>query len=353
MISEDERQMAVTWIDEAVEAGARCFKACYVLKISVHTLKRWKKAGGLQDKRKFSNFSPSNKLSEIDTYRILSICNGEKYASIPPSQIVPMLADEGVYIASESTFYRVLKAVGQLHRRGKSKEHKKAVKPKGYKATAANQVWSWDITYLASDIKGIFYRLYLILDIYSRKIVGWEVHESETSEHAATLIQKACWAESVVQKDLVLHADNGSPMKGATMLGMLQNLGVVPSFSRPSVSNDNPYSESLFRTMKYKPSYPSKPFSSLEKARVWVHEFVRWYNTEHRHSMIQFVTPEQRHQGEDISILKKRKAVYEMAKRQRPERWSGNTRNWEHQAETWLNPPANLEGENEQSLNVA
>jgi len=337
MISEDNRQMAVTLIDEAVVAGARCFKACRVLQISVHTLKRWKKLGGLQDGRKFPSFSPSNKLSKIDVNQVLNICNSEKYASLPPSQIVPILADEGIYIASESTFYRVLGAADQLKRRGKAKEPKNIVKPKGYKAIKSNQVWSWDITYLASDIKGMFYRLYLILDIYSRKIVGWEVHESESSEHAAALIQRACWAEKVVQKDLVLHADNGSPMKGATMLGMLQNLGVVPSFSRPSVSNDNAYSESLFRTMKYKPNYPSKPFSSLEKARVWVHEFVRWYNTKHRHSMIQFVTPEQRHVDEDISILSKRKKVYEMAKKQHPERWSGNTRNWSHQAETWLN----------------
>ncbi|HIE55234.1 MAG TPA: transposase, partial [Chromatiaceae bacterium] len=120
---------------------------------------------------------------------------------------------------------------------------------------AANQVWSWDITYLATTITGLFFRLYLVMDIYSRKIVGWEIHENETAEHAATLIRKACLSEGIGQRELVLHSDNGSPMKGASMLATLQRLGVVPSFSRPSVSNDNPYSESLFGTMKYTPAY--------------------------------------------------------------------------------------------------
>jgi transposase InsO family protein len=164
-------------------------------------------------------------------------------------------------------------------------------KPSGYKASAPNQVWSWDITYLARTIAGMFFRLYLVMDIYSRKIVGWEVHENERAEHAARLIRKACLAEGISEHGLVLHADNGSPMKGATMLATLQRLGVVPSFSRPSVSNDNSYSESLFGTMKYTPAFPSKPFESLTAARDWVHGFVHWYNEEHRHSGIQFVAP--------------------------------------------------------------
>jgi len=136
-----------------------------------------------------------------------------------------------------------------------------------------------------------------------------------------------------------LHSDNGSPMKGATMLATLQQLGVAPSFSRPSVSDDNPFSESLFRTMKYTPSFPAKPFESIEAARKWVHEFVQWYNNEHRHSGIQFVTPNQRHQGEDKEILEKRKAVYEAAKDKNPQRWSGEIRDWSPVTEVWLNRP--------------
>jgi transposase InsO family protein len=184
----------------------------------------------------------------------------------------------------------------------------------------------------------MFYRLYLVMDIYSRKIVGWEIHENETAEHASLLIRKACLTEGVIAEGLVLHSDNGSPMKGATMLATLQRLGVVPSFSRPSVSNDNPYSESLFGTMKYTPSFPSKPFESMAVAREWVHGFVRWYNYEHHHSGIRFVTPSERHSGEEQAILDNRKAVYEEAKNRNPERWSRQTRNWMPIGEVWLNP---------------
>ncbi|MEW7983321.1 MAG: integrase core domain-containing protein, partial [Candidatus Sedimenticola endophacoides] len=169
-------------------------------------------------------------------------------------------------------------------------------------------------------------------------IYSWEVHESETAENVSLLIRKACLAEGISESGLVLHSDNGSPMKGATMLATLQRLGVVPSFSRPSVSNDNPYSESLFGTMKYTPAFPSKPFESIDAAREWVHEFVHWYNEEHRHSGIKFVTPTQRHNGTDQSVLSNRAAVYEAARRKNPERWSRNTRNWQPVGEVWLNP---------------
>jgi transposase InsO family protein len=225
-----------------------------------------------------------------------------------------------------------------LHHRGRAQAPRKVSKPEAYRATAPNQVWSWDITFLASIITGRFFRLYLVMDIYSRKIVGWEVHENETADHASLLISKACLAEGICRQGLVLHSDNGSPMKGATMLATLQRLGVVPSFSRPSVSNDNPYSESLFGTMKYTPAFPSKPFESLEAAREWVYAFVQWYNEMHRHSGIQFVTPAQRHGGEEHSILEKRKAIYEEAKQRHPERWSRGTRNWAPEEEVWLNP---------------
>ena len=211
-------------------------------------------------------------------------------------------------------------------------------KPTGYKATGPNQVWSWDITFLRTTIVGQFLRLYLVLDIYSRKIVGWEIHETERADYAATLIRQACLTEGIHEAGLVLHADNGSPMKGATMLATLQHLGVVPSFSRPSVSNDNPYSESLFGTMKYMPTFPAHPFDSVEAAREWVEGFVAWYNVMHRHSGIQFVTPVERHSGKDTEILQKRKAVYEAAKQRHPERWSRDIRNWDAVGEVWLNP---------------
>jgi transposase InsO family protein len=147
-----------------------------------------------------------------------------------------------------------------------------------------------------------------------------------------------CQREGIKSDQVTLHSDNGSPMKGATMLATLQQLGVIPSFSRPSVSNDNPYSESLFRTLKYRPEYPEKPFAGLVAARDWVQSFVHWYNTEHFHSAIKFITPEQRHAGEDREILEKRKAVYEQAKSRNPNRWSGDIRNWNPVKEVGLNP---------------
>jgi transposase InsO family protein len=211
-------------------------------------------------------------------------------------------------------------------------------KPKALTATAPNQLVSWDITYLATTIKGQFFYLYLFLDLFSRKIVGWQVYDRESSELAAALVQDLCQREGIPRDQLVLHSDNGGPMKGATLLATLQKLGITPSRSRPAVSNDNPYSEALFKTLKYDARYPSQPFATLTAAREWVTGFVHWYNHEHRHSSIQFVTPAQRHNGEDRAILKRRQAVYAAAKAKKPERWSRNIRNWDWPAEVCLNP---------------
>ena len=359
MIISEDSQMAIDLIDEAVTAGARQHKACRVIEIDSRTLRRWQKQlhedQETKDKRKESATlrTPSNKLTEAERDQIVEICNQPEHKSLPPSQIVPMLADKGKYIASESSFYRVLDEVNQVNRRGRAESPKTIAKPKGYKADGPNQVYSWDITYLASALKGSFYYLYLIEDIFSRKIVGWEVHEKESAAHASLLIRKACLAEGVQPDQLVLHSDNGSPMKGATMLATLQKLGVVPSFSRPSVSDDNSYSESLFRTMKYTPSFPAKPFESIEAARKWVHEFVQWYNNEHHHSGIQFVTPNQRHNREDKEILEKRETVYEAAKERNPQRWSGKTRDWSPITEVWLNPPKEVRAEEQKLRKVA
>jgi transposase InsO family protein len=207
-------------------------------------------------------------------------------------------------------------------------------------ATAPNQVWSWDITYLRSPVRGAFYYLYLVEDVWSRKVVGWAVHDREAHELAAQLIARTCREESIDAGSLVLHSDNGGPMKGATMLATLQRLGVVPSFSRPGVSDDNPFSEALFRTLKYRPGFPSKPFASLAVAQAWVAAFVRWYNTEHLHSAIRFVAPEDRHTGRDVAQLANRDAVYQQARVRFPERWSGATRNWSRITSVILHPEA-------------
>jgi transposase InsO family protein len=330
----------ITWIDEACAAGARLSRTCEVLELSPRTLQRWREDGEVKaDGRKEAGAQrvPANKLSEHERRQILDIANAPEFAHLPPSQIVPTLADQGVYIASESSFYRVLRKAELLAHRGKAKPAARQ-RPKPLQADAPNQLWSWDITYLATTVKGAFFYLYLIMDVFSRKIVGWEAYASESADQAAEVFRKAYLREGVAGDDLVLHSDNGSPMKGATMLATLQRLGVMPSFSRPSVSDDNPYSEALFKTLKYHPGFPDKPFDSLEEAREWVAGFVYWYSEIHRHSALRFVTPDQRHRGEDIAVLEQRQALYEAAKLQHPERWSGPTRNWEPDETVYLNP---------------
>lgn len=333
----EDRHRAIELIAEAVSSGARRAKACGVLGISIRTLQRWESAETLEDGRKGPPNGPANALSEEERNRILSISSSPEYRDESPAQIVPKLADKGIYVASESSFYRVLRANQMLTHRGKAQGANRH-RPEEIVAHGANVAWSWDITYLKSATKGMFFYLYLIIDIWSRKIVGWEVHEREDSHYASVLIRTAAMAEEVEPDTLILHSDNGGPMKGATMLATLQRLGIMPSFSRPHVSDDNPYSESLFRTLKYRPEYPDRPFESIEEARDWVKEFVHWYNHEHCHSSIRFVTPAQRHCGDENEILKHREEVYREAKERNPSRWSGNTRNWEPIHTVILNP---------------
>ena len=355
MIKAPDRRHTVDLIQEAQHMGVSAEQACQELGLSVRTYQRWIQSGDVaHDRRPMATRpTPANTLTPQEREQILTICNQLAFQSLPPSQIVPALADAGRYVASESSFYRVLRAAGQGPHRGKARAPRPRTKPTGYLATAPNHVWSWDITWLATTILGVFFRLYLVMDIYSRKIVAWEIYDTETAEHAATVIWQACLAEGVRRDQLVLHSDNGAPMKGATMLAMLQRLGIIPSLSRPSVSDDNPYSESLFRTLKYTPAYPAKPFESVEAAREWVHTFVQWYNGEHRHSGIRFVTPAERHGGQEQAILVNRQHVYTEAKRLHPERWSCAIRNWTPVGAVWLNPDKEDRSEEKLLENVA
>lgn len=334
-----ERQQIIEWFDAAVHAGARKAPACRELGVTLRTVQRWREADTVRsDARTRVSKVPRNKLTIDERAAILAVCNSAPYASLPPSQIVPRLADEQVYLASESTFYRVLKSAAQGHRRGRAHAARKSPIPTSHCARARNQVWSWDITYLPSTVCGRFWYLYLFEDIFSRKAVGSEVYEEESGQHAADLLQHAAHVECVDPNQLVLHSDNGAPMKSSTLLAKLYELGITSSRGRPRVSNDNPYSESLFRTLKYCPQWPTAGFATLQAARHWVSLFIEWYNNEHRHSRIRFVTPAQRHEGSDKAILSARHTVYETAKAKRPERWSGATRNWQPMGEVMLNP---------------
>jgi transposase InsO family protein len=344
MISPPHRQTAGVLINEAVTAGARRAKACAALEISDRTLRRWTKDGQIHpDQRPLvPRPEPANKLSAAECAAVLEVCNSKEFASLPPSQIVPKLADQGRYLASESSFYRILRADGQQHHRGRAKPPVRRKPPTSYQASAPCEVWTWDITWMPGPVAGLFFYLYLIVDIFSRKIVGWEVHEREGAELAAVLIRRAVLAEGCIARPLVLHADNGSPMKGATMKTTLEKLGIIASYSRPRVSNDNPFSEALFRTCKYRPNWPAKGFATKAEAQAWVKSFAGWYNGEHLHSGIRFVTPDERHAGHDRATLDSRASLYANAKAQNPERWSGKTRNWQPAGPVWLNPETDM-----------
>ena len=344
MISVSDREEAVKLINEAVQSGAALKRACDELEISERTYYRWVKLNdtydSYEDRRPVAEHpEPTNKITPEEKQRILNIVNEPRVADMPPNEIVPALADEGIYIASESTFYRILREEKMLKHRGRADApHTRPIST--HVATAPNQVWMWDITYLNGPIKGQFYYLYLFTDLFSRDIVGWEVWDSEDATHASELITKISMRQGRKTIDpLVLHSDNGSPMKGATMLETLYKLGITPSNSRPRVSNDNPYTESVFKTMKYRPNYQPKGFESLEEAREWCANFVNWYRFEHHHSGIKFLTPAEVHSGKGQEILDKRHELYEKAKEQHPERWNGRTtRDWTLPDEVYLNP---------------
>jgi putative transposase len=340
MTSLPERHQFVNWFTEAVAAGARKALVCLEMGLTLRTLQRWTQRDTLSADARTTTLRPvpSNALSEDERNAILAACNRPEYAHLPPSQLVPRLADQGCYLGSEATFYRVLRAADQQHRRGRNQAPRKRARPTTYAANGANQVWSWDITYLPTPVRGQYYYLYLILDIYSRKAVGYEVHENEDGGKAAELLQRTVMREQCFGQPLVLHSDNGAPMKSVTLLEKMYDLGVSPSRGRPRCSNDNPFSEAAFRTLKYCPQWPKRGFANLDAARVWVRDFIRWYNGEHRHSQIRFVTPAERHQGKDVDVLARRHVLYQKARDQHPERWSGKTRNWQAVGTVTLNP---------------
>ena len=343
MIGLEDRRSLAQDIQTAHEAGACLERACEVAGIDVRTLQRWKAGQGLQrgDGRPLAERpTPAHALSVAEREQLVQVANEPRFADMPAARIVPALADEGVYLASESSFQRVLRAHGQTQRRGRARPPRASRPPTTHVATAPRQVWCWDMTYLPAEVVGRWFHLYLILDLYSRKIVGFEVHDSDDAVHAAHLAKRTALAEGIhaMANKPVLHGDNGATLKATTVLAMLHWLGVKPSYSRPRVSDDNAFVESLFRTAKYRPEFPERGFAHLQAARQWAADFVHWYNHEHRHSGIRYVTPAQRHDGLDRAILATRHELYTRARENNPRRWSGGTRDWSHIKAVTLNP---------------
>jgi len=308
----------------------------------VRTVQRWRRCPDGDDRRKGPIERPGNALTADETAQVLAVMRSARYAGLSPKQLVPALADEGLYLASESTMYRLRRRLGLRCTRPSVRSQVTRASTV-HRASGPNQVWSWDITYLPTTVRGRFLYLYLIMDVWSRRVVGWDVFERESADHAAELFQRVCAESRLDPRGLVLHSDNGKPMRGSTMLATLQWLGVVPSFSRPHVANDNPYSEALFRTLKHTAVYPQLPFADAETARSWITRFVVWYNGKHRHSAIRYVTPNQRHFGLEGTILARRRSLYQRARTANPERWSRSTRNWTPVTHVVLNPEPTIQ----------
>jgi putative transposase len=326
-------------LEEAKRCGCRQAVICRQLGLALRTVQNWRNKG-LVDGRKGAPKRVSNKLSETERANVLKTACDPRFANLTPHALVPILAENEVYLASESTMYRIFRQEKLVKpKKRRTSARRQAVE---IKADKPNQVWSWDITYIKTIIRGCYFYLYLILDVFSRYIVGWEIRKTEDAVAASTLVASTCQEHGIERDTLTLHADNGGPMKNGTMFATLQNLGVADSFSRPHVSNDNAFSEALFKTLKYVAGYPVR-FETIEQAIEWVTRFVAWYNTEHRHSGISYVTPEQRYRGRDVEILMKRKAVYDAARLKHPERWSRHTRSWDRIETVWLKKPNHKE----------
>jgi putative transposase len=325
-------------VGEALGAGARLNAACRLVGVSARTVERWRTRPDGDDLRFGPRQRPQNALTPAEEAQVVNVMTSARYGALSPKQLVPRLADEGLYLASESTMYRLQRRLGLRERKRLITRTHVTRASTVHLAAQPNQVWSWDITWLPTVVRGCYVYLYLVMDVWSRRIVGWTVEARETADAAAALIQRACRDGDVDPHGLVLHSDNGKPMRGSTMLATLQWLGVVPSFSRPHVSDDNPYSEALFRTLKHTPAYPRLPFADAEAGRRWVARFVAWYNREHRHSAIRYVTPDERHFGRETQVLSRRRELYARARRSNPERWSRTTRNWQPVGTVTLNP---------------
>ena len=291
-------------------------EACKTAEISYHSFLRWK-SGKTTDNRKGSDKSIPRRLSPEEEEAFYNTANSKEYRDKTPAQIVANLLEQGIYYGSVSTLYRILRKKSALQHRGESKARSNSRKPQELIATGPNQVWTWDITWLKTSVLGMFLFAYVIIDIYSRKIVGWSVEHIEDTVLARDLFERTIRNHTSPK---FVHSDNGGPMKGLNLVTFLTKMKVGLSFSRPRVSDDNPFIESFFGSMKSNVKYP-KQFENIEEARTWFANFVHWYNNYHSHSGIGYVTPNQKHTGEDVEIFEKRQATLNKAAVSHPERF--------------------------------
>jgi putative transposase len=282
--------------------------------------------------------TPARALSATERENVHTILNGERFQDCSPRQVYATLLDEEVYYCSISTMYRILQEKAESKERREQRQHPIYVKPE-LLATAPNQLWSWDITKLKGPTKWVYYYLYVILDVFSRYVVGWMIAECESADLAEELIVESCRKQGIERGQLTLHSDRGSAMIAKTLAQKLIDLGVTKTHSRPYTPNDNPFSESQFKTMKYRPDYPHR-FDNIEKSLIWGRRFFPWYNDEHHHSSLGLMTPAAVHYGLDVELTVKRQTALLSAYELHPERFvNGPPTPPQLPTAVWINPP--------------
>jgi putative transposase len=282
--------------------------------------------------------TPAHALADAEKARVREVLNSERFMDQPPRQVYATLLDEGSYLCHWRTMYRILHLHNEVRERRLIRRHPTYKKPE-LLAEAPNEVWSWDITHLRGAVKWSGYKLYTVLDIFSRYVVGWMIAEVESSDLAKQLIVETAGKQGIQPDQLTLHADNGSPMTGKPLSQLLVDLGITRSHSRPHTSDDNPFSEAQFKTMKYRPDYPDR-FGSIDAARVWTRTFFKWYNEEHYHSGLNLMTPARVHYGEAVAVHAQRQSVMSAAFASCPERFRGRIPVVKGApTAVWINPP--------------
>jgi len=314
--------------------------ACEALLVPRATFYRHQSSKSRPENNSTQPMTPPLSLSDGERQTVIDILHSEQFCNDAPHQIYAKLLDEGRYLCSIRTMYRILAVEhGCVKERRNHVQRPKYVKPE-LLATKPNQVWSWDITKLKGPVKWTYFYLYVILDIFSRHVVGWMIAHREQSALAKRLIKDSCIKQNIEPEQLTLHADRGSSMKSKVVAHLLGDLGVTKTHSRPHVSNDNPYSEAQFKTLKYCPQFPER-FGSIQDTRSFCQDFFNWYNKEHRHSGIAMMTPEQVHYGMDKMIYQNRLEVLADAFEKNPNRFKGNLPVPKSlPSAAWINKPA-------------
>jgi putative transposase len=315
-------------------------QACLALGVArVSAYRFWKRKESPVQPRE--PFKPDRSLSNAERDQVLAVLHSERFADIAPQEVYATLLDEGIYLCSVRTMYRILEENKEVRERRNQSAHVEYARPE-LLATQPNELWSWDITKLKGPVKWSYFQLYVIIDVFSRYVVGWMVADRESSELAKRLIFETIRKQEADPSHLTIHADRGSSMKSKCVALMLSDLGVTKTHSRPHVSNDNPFSESQFKTMKYRPEFPAR-FGSIEDARAFCVDFFNWYNTEHHHSGIALLTPEMVHYGTAEEVSRNRNVTLERAYKEHPERFVRKQPEPPRLPDAvWINPPATV-----------